>query len=76
MEASVGDSKMRHAQFAAPSAGDCYRFVLSHPAVDVCMVGARNLPQMRENLAVLDRGPMDEEDMARMRSIGDHVYVA
>lgn len=60
----------------APSASDCYRFALSQPAVDVCMVGARNLQQMRENMAVLDMGPMDDAEMARMRKIGDHVYKA
>jgi len=29
---------------------------------------------MRENLAVLEQGPMTEEELARMRRIGDHVY--
>ena len=40
-----------------PAAADCYRFVLSNPAVDVCMTGAKTVEQMRENLAVLDSGP-------------------
>jgi aryl-alcohol dehydrogenase-like predicted oxidoreductase len=53
---------------------DCYRFVLSHPAVDVCMMGARNLKQMQENLEILDKGPMSEEELDRMRRIGDHIY--
>lgn len=57
-----------------PTAVDCYRFVLSHPAVDVCMMGARNIDQMRENLALLDKKPMDEEELNRMRRIGDHVH--
>jgi hypothetical protein len=56
------------------TAVDCYRFVLSHPAVDVCMTGARTLEQMRENLAVFDSGPMSEDELARMRRIGDHVH--
>jgi aryl-alcohol dehydrogenase-like predicted oxidoreductase len=30
--------------------------------------------QMRENLAVLDAGPMSEDELARMRRIGDHVH--
>lgn len=59
---------------AAPTAADCYRFALSHPAVDVCMVGARTSEQMRENLAALDRGPLDDAEMARLRRIGDHIY--
>ena len=56
------------------SAMDCYRFVLSNPAVDVCMTGARNLEMMRENLQTLDSGPLNAEEMKRIRLIGDHVY--
>jgi aryl-alcohol dehydrogenase-like predicted oxidoreductase len=57
----------------APSAADCYRFVLSNPAVDVCMTGARNLKMMRENLSVLDKGPMNEKELANMREIGEYM---
>jgi aryl-alcohol dehydrogenase-like predicted oxidoreductase len=57
-----------------PSAADAYRFALSNAAVDVCMVGARTVEQMREDLAALDRGPLDPAEMARMRRIGDHIY--
>lgn len=56
-----------------PSASDCYRFVLSHPTVDICMVGPKNLAQMREALVTLDRGPMTEVELWRMRKIGDHL---
>jgi aryl-alcohol dehydrogenase-like predicted oxidoreductase len=57
-----------------PSAAECYRYVLSHPAVDVCLTGPKTLEQMHENLSVLDQGPMNETEMARMRKIGDHIY--
>jgi predicted aldo/keto reductase-like oxidoreductase len=57
-----------------PTAADCYRFSLSNPAIDVCMMGAKNMEQMRENLSVLDQGPMMEEELIRMRRIGDYVY--
>jgi predicted aldo/keto reductase-like oxidoreductase len=57
-----------------PTAVDCYRFVLSNPAVDVCMMGARSIEQMRENLKTLNRGPMTAEELKRMRRIGDYVY--
>jgi predicted aldo/keto reductase-like oxidoreductase len=57
-----------------PSAADCYRFVLSHSAVNVCLTGARSVEMMRENLAALERGPMSEEELARMRRIGDFVH--
>jgi aryl-alcohol dehydrogenase-like predicted oxidoreductase len=57
-----------------PSAADCYRFVLSHPSVDICMAGTRNLDQMRQALSVLDQGPMTEVELDRMRRIGDYVH--
>lgn len=57
-----------------PSAADCYRFVLSHPAIDVCMSGVRTVEQMRENLAGLESGPMTEAELERMRRIGDFVH--
>lgn len=57
-----------------PTAADCYRFVLSNPHIDVCMMGAKNLDQMRQNLKVLDSGPMTEAELERMRRIGDHIY--
>lgn len=56
------------------TAKECYRFVLSNPAVDVCMTGARTLEMMRENLETLDSGPLIPEEMERIRRIGDHVY--
>jgi predicted aldo/keto reductase-like oxidoreductase len=56
------------------TASECYRFVLSHPAVDLCMTGARNLEMMRENLETLNEGPLTTEEMERIRRIGDHVY--
>jgi aryl-alcohol dehydrogenase-like predicted oxidoreductase len=58
---------------SAPTASDCYRFVLSHPAVDVCMTGPKNLQQMREALRTLDLGPFGGDELERMRKIGDHI---
>lgn len=56
------------------NAKDCYRFVLSNPAVDICMTGARTREMMRENLETLETGPLSPEEMERIRRIGDHVY--
>ena len=58
----------------APSAGDCYRFVLARDEIDICMMGVRDLPMLRENLKFIEQGPLDVEDFERMRSIGDHLY--
>jgi predicted aldo/keto reductase-like oxidoreductase len=56
------------------TAADCYRFVLSNPAIDVCMSGAKTTEQMRENLAVFDSWPMSGDELARARRIGDYVH--
>ncbi len=56
------------------TATECYRFVLSNPAVNVCMTGTRTLAEMRGNLAVLEQGPMTDQELERMRRIGDHLY--
>jgi aryl-alcohol dehydrogenase-like predicted oxidoreductase len=57
-----------------PAPSDCYRFVLSNPAVDVCLCGPRNMDQMRAALSALELGPLGEEDMERMKRIGDYVH--
>ncbi len=57
-----------------PTAPECYRFVLSNPSVDVCMMGAKDHEETRENLNGLDTSPMTEEGLVRMRRIGDYVH--
>jgi len=57
-----------------PTAGDCYRFVLSNPNVDVVITGPSNRNQMMDNLAEMKKGPMSAEELQWMRRIGDHVY--
>jgi predicted aldo/keto reductase-like oxidoreductase len=56
------------------SATDCYRFVMAHPAVDVCMTGPKNSEEMRQALKALQLGPMTEDELERVRRIGDHVH--
>ena len=57
-----------------PTAGECYRFVLSNPHVDVCMTAPRSSRELEQNLAALARGPLDADDMAFMRRFGDAVH--
>ncbi len=57
-----------------PRGSDCYRFVMTNPAVDVCMTGPRSLEHMKEALESLDRGPMSEEELAWMRRVGSHIH--
>lgn len=56
------------------TASECYRFVLSHPAVDVCLAGPRNEQEMDEGLSALREGPLSDEEMERIRRIGDYVH--
>jgi aryl-alcohol dehydrogenase-like predicted oxidoreductase len=53
---------------------DCYRFVLTDPHVDLCMMGPDNESQMIEGLAALKKGPLSEGEMKRFRTIGDYVH--
>jgi len=56
-----------------PTAGDCYRFVLSHPMVDACMMGVKNMTMLEENLRAIEKGSLEIEQLESMRKIGDHL---
>ena len=57
-----------------PTPGECYRFVLSNPHVDVCLTAPRNMKQLQENLAAVREGPLCDEDMQFMRDFGKAVH--
>lgn len=59
-----------------PTAGQCYRFVLSDPHVDVVLTAPRNERQLAENLAAVRQGPLPEDEMRFLRSYGDAVHRA
>lgn len=56
------------------TAGDCYRFCLSSPHVDVVLTGPRNVEELRENLAAIEKGPLSEEEMGFLREFGRAVH--
>ena len=56
------------------SAGQCYRFVLSNPNVDVVMTAPSNETQFADNLRDVRRGPLPEDEMDFMRRFGDQVH--
>ncbi len=56
------------------TAGDCYRWVLASPSVDVVLTGPRSAVELRENLAAVDRGPLPEDELAWMRELGKAVH--
>jgi aryl-alcohol dehydrogenase-like predicted oxidoreductase len=57
-----------------PTAGECYRFVLSNPSVHVALTAPKNVRELDENLDALERGPLPEEDARFMRTFGDAVH--
>ena len=56
------------------TAGECYRFVLTNPAVNVCLMAPSSAERLEENLKVFGAGPLTDEEMARARRIGKHIY--
>ena len=56
------------------TAVDCYRFVLSNPAVDLVMSGPRTAGELEQNLRALELGPLSADEMTRVGKIGDWVY--
>jgi aryl-alcohol dehydrogenase-like predicted oxidoreductase len=57
-----------------PTAGDCYRFCLSSPHVDVVLTGPASRAELDENLRALEKGPLSAEEMAWMREFGRVVH--
>ena len=59
---------------APPSARDCYRYSLSHSAVDMVLCGPANAAQMDDALAALERGPLAPDERERLERIGAQLY--
>ena len=56
------------------TAGDCYRFCLSSPHVDVVLTGPATGAQLDENLAALERGPLSADEDTWLRDFGKAVH--
>jgi len=57
-----------------PRASDCYRFALSHDAVDVVLTGPKNRAELDEALSILQAPALTEEEQAWLRRVGTHVH--
>jgi len=57
-----------------PTAGECYRFVLSNPHVHCVLTAPRSERELRENIAAVRQGPLQEEELTFMRGFGDVVH--
>ena len=58
----------------AATAGDCYRFCLTSPHVDVVLTAPASAAELRENLRALERGPLSPEEEVRLRALGRAVH--
>jgi aryl-alcohol dehydrogenase-like predicted oxidoreductase len=56
------------------TAGDCYRFQLSSPHVDLALTGPRDRAELEENLDALAKGPLTPEEDQWMRAFGQAVH--
>ncbi len=56
------------------SAGDCYRFQLSSPHVDLALTGPASAAQLNENLDALEKGPLTDDERTWMRDYGKAVH--
>ncbi len=54
--------------------GDCYRFCLSSPHVDLVLTGPADRAQLDENLDALEKGPLTNEENRWMRAFGAKVH--
>jgi len=61
-------------QGSVMTAGDCYRFQLSSPHVDMALMGPSSRAQMEENLAALEKGPLSPDEEKWMREFGKAVH--
>ncbi|WP_437775104.1 aldo/keto reductase [Sorangium sp. So ce1097] len=58
----------------AMTAGDCYRFQLSSPHVDIALTGPKSRAEVEANLDALAKGPLSAEEQTWMRDFGRAVH--
>jgi hypothetical protein len=58
------------------TAGECYRFALSNPAVDLVLCAARSPAELRQDVAEVREGPLDAARLEDVRRFGDAVHAA
>ena len=68
------DPRITPAGERTPRASDCYRFALSHPAVDAVAAGPNSTREMDEALKALEEGPLTADESAWMRRVGAAAY--
>lgn len=61
-------------QGPVPSASDCYRFVLRHPAVKLAWTAPTKVSELLANMTCIDGARMTGEEVAQWKHYGDLVY--
>jgi aryl-alcohol dehydrogenase-like predicted oxidoreductase len=56
------------------TAGHCYRFCLSNPAIHVVLTGPKDRAQLLENLEAVEAGPLSPDEDRWIRSFGAAVH--
>lgn len=54
-----------------PTVRQCYRFVLSHPSVDLCLSGPSKLGHVKELVEIVEEGALSPDELSFMREFGD-----
>jgi len=57
-----------------PSAADCYRYALQHPAVHLALTSPQTRTQLGENLSVLEAPPLSPQAVKHWQQYGDLIY--
>ena len=59
---------------AGMTAPECYRFVLTHPAVNTVLCGARTLDEVEQDVEGIRQGPLSPERQAEVLRFGDAIH--
>lgn len=57
-----------------PTAAECYRYALHHPAVQVALTGSATCQQLTENLSGLKSPPLTPAELEEWQAYGDLLY--
>ena len=57
-----------------PTAPECYRFALQHPAVHLALTAPQTTVELKENLSVLNASSMTPEEIKHWQEYGDLIY--
>ena len=60
---------------SVPSAADCYRYVLNHPAVHVALTAPASTVELEQNLTVMNGSRhLSEDEIAKWQAYGNLIY--